>query len=1271
MDSYTIGDTVAMENFTGDIELGTITQMIEDGFYSIHLTDGQTRNNVTTDKIRTMTRKEKKLFNKQSGNVEDDKKAAKKRKKAEKKERKEAKKKKKKDDKRKERKDARKKTQEARKQKINDRNTENDAGNSATKGEVAQVDATNEDEGGEGEGEEEEDKREENGEQEEEDIMEDDEDGGSGDAGEDTNNARQSTQAAPTEEDQENVVVENPEEATADDEIATEEKQDVDLDLDVANPTQVAASAMQEVLEKPQDKKGKKLQKEKRQRKQHFKQEEDQYKKYLLSQQLQQEKHDQEKAQLKRDIAQERVEQKRREEIKTMKADIERQRMQHEMDTLRQKQLQQMKKLQQAEAAAAKATATAAVAHKKTRASKPRPSITKSTTTTTKHKKIVDSSSSDDDNNDDDDTSSDDDDMFDEEEDQVRKAEGVTPLDYLDAASKYDPQLAPFIGVQNRSDQLLPPALQMSRSSMNDELKQHGTTIRDIRSMLLNSEKMKGSEKRFQKAVRDLHRSMRRADVGNDAWLPSAVVVGTLTNALGLTKEDGQRLVDAVAAGYETKSSFHQDQSNWIKVVDSLRLMPLPEDVCEWKPRHVMRWMATYLHMNRLDDGRLLRQFKRCHGEALLMIPLHERLHQVKRAEWKGGADEENHVQDDGKNITKKKKKKEMTPAERRARSTKVTKVAGSYLERQYDMKNGLHRKKLLLEIKSLASRRRGKRRTLSGAFDVTKWKQVDVLDWLHYDVKLPMYTDHFLEAQLDGRTLRDGLTSLILKSDMFIEQKRHRRKIMGCIQTLRKGAPLTSPTYRREPENGGLGGSVMGGMGGGLRQMDGIGSNFMNSAGGMGVHGTTDDDENEENVEEEETAVREEYDLRQNAILLQNIRKQVEAELKGISHGEQLLDMSGADVDSTAWEFGLESPTAKSLRLGKNPNLPSGPDEVDVIASQSKGEETYGGARNGEDEDGIPTLHLNDSGKRGPPFVVPRHSQVSEMISVIHVLSKNQYSHLIDSRLPSLSSLPAVLWTRMLGNMDQDTAKREGGITFQEFPTTLFGTLNLSIRNQMQVLLLFRAMDVDGDGVISRDDCKKAFPIDPTMATGRSTIRTARSNLSQGGPASPTTSAAVMKQDVLLADSYLNAVADNLDEKKVTVKNMFMSVVRQAGRGGTSSSAKVMGAAFITRDEFVAFIAGWVPKHLSDKMRANDAIVDCVMDKVDCNVDDRIGWDEFQSSFVTAGGRRLLRLRMEAERLQESRLPSLLPRYKSTINKIGKCQVSIATLYLFFLSFI
>ena len=52
----------------------------------------------------------------------------------------------------------------------------------------------------------------------------------------------------------------------------------------------------------------------------------------------------------------------------------------------------------------------------------------------------------------------------------------------------------------------------------------------------------------------------------------------------------------------------------------------------------------------------------------------------------------------------------------------------------------------------------------LQGMFKVTEWRQIDVIDWLHYDVKLPMYTEHFIEAELDGRTLRDGVTSTILK---------------------------------------------------------------------------------------------------------------------------------------------------------------------------------------------------------------------------------------------------------------------------------------------------------------------------------------------------------------------------------------------------------------------------------------------------------------------------------------------------------------------------
>ena len=395
-------------------------------------------------------------------------------------------------------------------------------------------------------------------------------------------------------------------------------------------------------------------------------------------------------------------------------------------------------------------------------------------------------------------------------------------------------------------------------------------------------------------------------------------------------------------------------------------------------------------------------------------------------------------------------------------------------------MKNVLHRRKLLTEIKSLLARRRSERRMLQGMFKVTEWRQIDVIDWLHYDVKLPMYTEHFIEAELDGRTLRDGVTSTILKLDMGIEQKRHRRKIMGCISKLRTGEPLASPTIKRtmmgmrKDGNGGNGGNDGNGgnngdlLGGGLLRMDGQGPNYSSS-------GVSED-------EEEAELIREEFDIRQNARLLQNIRVQVEAELKGISHGEQLLDMSNTDLNAVAWEFGLESPTAKSLRLGKNPTLPNGPEEVDIIASQSAGE-----TGKEEHNNNIPTLHLKDSDEdRGPPFVVPRHSQVSEMISVINVLAKQQLRKLINPRIPSLSSLAVVLWTQMLDNMDKDTAKREGGITFQEFPTSLFGTLNLSIRNQMQVLLLFRAMDVDGDGVISKEDCKNALPRDPESQTSR-----------------------------------------------------------------------------------------------------------------------------------------------------------------------------------------
>ena len=67
-----------------------------------------------------------------------------------------------------------------------------------------------------------------------------------------------------------------------------------------------------------------------------------------------------------------------------------------------------------------------------------------------------------------------------------------------------------------------------------------------------------------------------------------------------------------------------------------------------------------------------------------------EKLGTVERAGWKGADDEEEKgKKEDGKKDGKsngkkgsKGKKKEMTPAERRARSKQKVKVSGSYLER-------------------------------------------------------------------------------------------------------------------------------------------------------------------------------------------------------------------------------------------------------------------------------------------------------------------------------------------------------------------------------------------------------------------------------------------------------------------------------------------------------------------------------------------------------------------------------------------------------------
>ena len=98
--------------------------------------------------------------------------------------------------------------------------------------------------------------------------------------------------------------------------------------------------------------------------------------------------------------------------------------------------------------------------------------------------------------------------------------------------------------------------------------------------------------------------------------------------------------------------------------------------------------------------------------------------------------------------------------------------------------------------------------------------------------------------------------------------------------------------------------------------------------------------------------------------------------------------------------------------------------------------------------------------------------------------VSKMQCSQEINSG--GRTSVASFLWQRMIENMEASIAQREGGVTFQEFPSALQGAVNVVIRNQMQALLLFRALDIDGDGIISKMDCEALQAGNNTSSDGQ-----------------------------------------------------------------------------------------------------------------------------------------------------------------------------------------
>ena len=103
--------------------------------------------------------------------------------------------------------------------------------------------------------------------------------------------------------------------------------------------------------------------------------------------------------------------------------------------------------------------------------------------------------------------------------------------------------------------------------------------------------------------------------------------------------------------------------------------------------------------------------------------------------------------------------------------------LKGSYIEEMYGIASTIKRKKLLLEVEALLQTRRRQRHEGAEGFEIQNWKKIDILDWLHHDVKLPEYAESFERAPLDGLLLV-SLTSKLLKTEFGIKQARHRRRI-------------------------------------------------------------------------------------------------------------------------------------------------------------------------------------------------------------------------------------------------------------------------------------------------------------------------------------------------------------------------------------------------------------------------------------------------------------------------------------------------------------
>lgn len=133
---------------------------------------------------------------------------------------------------------------------------------------------------------------------------------------------------------------------------------------------------------------------------------------------------------------------------------------------------------------------------------------------------------------------------------------------------------------------------------------------------------------------------------------------------------------------------------------------------------------------------------------------------------------------------------------------TQLLEINSYELETRLNMKNNLHRKKLLLALDAKRRRDAGEEMSLMSV-NIEKLDHQWVVRWLD-DVGLPQYKDRFLEARIDARVLNllnvdDLLTGLRISNQL------HHLSLKRGIQILRQCHFDSSCLKRRSsyPTNG------------------------------------------------------------------------------------------------------------------------------------------------------------------------------------------------------------------------------------------------------------------------------------------------------------------------------------------------------------------------------------------------------------------------------------------------------------------------------------